>query len=170
MSYIEWVLARCAALAEEMEEAVKKRLTTGKRYEEEAEKRAEETRAEKTGEETDAAAAETLRVNGTRRDEETSERAAENGGYFGSVTAATPVGMTARAARDAEEESGAAWMQRTLKRDGTAAAGVAAARERQERSDGWRGAHAGEDAATALALEESLERDARRYDSGFLYY
>lgn len=170
MSYIEWVLARAAALAEEMEETVKKRLTTGKRYEEETEKRAEEKRAEKTGEETDVAAAETLRANGTRKDEKMPERAAEEDGYFRSVTAVAPVGMTVRAARDAEEESGAAWMQRTLKKDGTAAAGAAAARERRERSDGWRGAHAGEDAATALALEESLERDARRYDSGFLYY
>lgn len=170
MSYIEWVLARCAALAEEMEETVKKRLTTAGRYKEETEKRAEETRAEKTGEETDAAVAETLRANGARRDEKMPGRAAAEDGYFRSVTAATPVGMTVRAAQGTEEENGAAWMQRTLKKDGTAAAGAAAARERQERSDGWHGTRAGEDAATALALEKSLERDARRYDSGFLYY
>lgn len=170
MSYIEWVLARSAALAQEMEEAAKKRMMPGRRYAEETEKYAEETRAEKTGEETDADAAETLRVRGARKDEEERGSAAEDEEYLRSVTAATAVGMTARGTERAEEENAAAWMKRLLFKDGTAAASAAAARDRQERGDGWSDTRTGEDAAAALALSQSLERDARRYDGGFLYY
>ena len=85
---------------------------------------------------------------------------------------AAPVGMTAHAAAPLWEESAthgggsaAVWLRQELGKNMTAAAGIAAAKERdafvlsQER-----------EMRETEAFSQSLERDARRYDGGFLFY
>ena len=180
MSYIEWVLSRGAALWREREKALKERLSCP------AEKTVGTAAGRKNAaadEETDAARAENAKRAG--------RSAAENAARTAEKTAGQPdgragadadaweeaaehtitAGMTARAAADlrAEDEnrggSAAVWLRQELGKNMTAAAGIAAAKERdaftlsQER-----------EMRETEAFSQSLERDARRYDGGFLFY
>ena len=63
------------------------------------------------------------------------------------------------------EETGAAWLARELAKSAAAEENAAAARE----TDGLM-RPAAQRAGAAESLSLSLERDARRYDGGFLYY
>ena len=180
MSYIEWVLSRGAALWRERERALKERLSCP------AEKTVGTAAGRKNAaadEETDAARAENAKRAG--------RSAAENAARTAEKTAGQPdgragadadaweeaaectiaAGMTARAAADlqAEDEnrggSAAVWLRQELGKDMTAAAGIATVRERdaftlpQER-----------ELRETESFSQSLERDARRYDGGFLFY
>ena len=180
MSYIEWVLSRGAALWRERERALKERLSCP------AEKTVGTAAGRKNAaadEEADAAREENAKRAG--------RSAAENAARTAEKTAGQPdgragadaddweeaaertiaAGMTARAAADlrAEDEnrggSAAVWLRQELGKNMTAAAGIAAAKERdaftlsQER-----------EMRETEAFSQSLERDARRYDGGFLFY
>lgn len=169
MSYIEWALAQAAALQRSWEEALRKRLAAA---------RGGSIGAQAAGEErTETAnaaqeAAETTAKRAVIAAEET-----ENGGG----TAAMAQGWAAQAiipraaergespARPAANGDAAEWIRTRLGQSGAAGAYAAAA---QERSEARRYAGAPEEDAegTAETLGRALERDARRYDSGFLYY
>ena len=179
MSYLEWVLSRGAALWREREKALKERLSCP------AEKTVGTAAGRKNAaadEETDAARAENAKRAG--------RSAAENAARTAEKTAGQPdgragadadaweeaaehtitAGMTARAAADlrAEDEnrggSAAVWLRQELGKNMTAAAN-AAARE----ADVFTLSQDRETRETE-AFSQSLERDARRYDGGFLFY
>ena len=169
MNYVEWVLTRGAALWREREERLKERLSrsvAGKRPDGAAESAAaEETARESAESPAEERTEETLGRLARRLTGEESSGENENAG-------ALPVGMTARTGisaapvrAEAGEDSAAAWLRRELgKRAPAAAAAGAAKAERsellpQERKEG----------ETEL-FSQSLERDARRYDGGFLFY
>lgn len=169
MNYVEWVLTRGAALWREREERLKKQLSRS-------------VAGERTDGEKDGAAAENA-VDGDANDaaEEYAETemarlarrltggeapdAAESAG-------ALPVGMTARTAASAAlvyaEESGesaAVWLRQELGKRAPAAAAAGAAKTEQAallpRERALR---------ETEEFSQSLERDARRYDGGFLFY
>lgn len=95
----------------------------------------------------------------------------DKGGEDGTKTGAEPVGMTAartggwQRPETLREETGAAWLARELAKSAAAEENAAAARE----TDGLM-RPAAQRAGAAESLSLSLERDARRYDGGFLYY
>ena len=84
--------------------------------------------------------------------------AEKNGDAADGGEEATPV-------QSGRAESAAVWLRQELGKNMTAAAGIAAAKERdaftlsQER-----------EMRETEAFSQSLERDARRYDGGFLFY
>ena len=178
MNYIEWVLLRGTELWREREKALRERLSRpaaksigAAEKNGDAADAGEEAapvqsgRAESAADgETGSAAARAMQKLRGAPDAPSSAREEAEG-------RAAPVGMTARAAapsRGRNEENGesaAAWLRQELGKNMTAAAGIAAAKER--------------DAFTLLqeremreteAFSQSLERDARRYDGGFLFY
>ena len=177
MNYIEWVLLRGAELWREREKALRERLSrpaamgaaetngdTADGGEEAAPVQSERAESAADGETGSAAAWAMQKLRGapgalSSAREETEGRAA-------------PVGMTAHAAAPLREKSGvhggesaAVWLRQELGKNMTAAAGIAAAKERdaftlsQER-----------EMRETEAFSQSLERDARRYDGGFLFY
>ena len=95
----------------------------------------------------------------------------DKGGEDGAKTGAEPVGMTAartegsQRPQDLREEAGAAWLARELAKSAAAEGNAAAARG----ADGLMRPAAQRTGETE-SLSLSLERDARRYDGGFLYY
>ena len=172
MNYIEWVLLRGAELWREREKALRERLSrpaaksigAADGGEEAAPVRTERKESAADGKTGSAAAWAMQKLRGapgtlSSAREETEGRAA-------------PVGMTAHAAAPLREESeahgdesAAVWLRQELGKNMTAAAGIAAVRERdaftlsQER-----------EMRETEAFSQSLERDARRYDGGFLFY
>lgn len=180
MNYTEWVLERGETLWREREKMLSERLallTRAGRGEDRAQedaagaaRKAEERFTD--GEATlptvqeDGAAEKKRRLAqklGLLPEEE------ESAGEGGAAAFPTEEAEGKRPVRSAEKERGgtAAWMQESLARSGDAAAAAAAetARERtvfapaQER-----------ETREAESFSLSLERDARRYDGGFLYY
>lgn len=168
MNYVEWVLTRGAALWREREERLRKQLSrsvAGKRSDG-AEDGAAAENAAKISADDAAELAETEMARLARRlTGGEAPDAAES-------TSALPVGMTARTAAPAAparaEESGesaAAWLRQELgKRAPAAAAAEAARAERTELLPRERELRETEE------FSQSLERDARRYDGGFLFY
>ncbi len=168
MNYVEWVLTRGAALWREREERLKKQLSrsvAGERTDGEKDGAAAENAAD--GDANDAAEkrAETEMARLARRlTGGEASAAAESAG-------ALPVGMTARTAASAApvyaEESGesaAVWLRQELGKEAPAAAAMAAKTERAALLPRERALRETEE------FSQSLERDARRYDGGFLFY
>lgn len=168
MNYVEWVLTRGAALWREREERLRKQLSrsvAGKRTDGAEDGAAVESAAKISADDA-AEFAETEMARLARRlTGGEAPTAAESAG-------ALPVGMTARTAASAApvyaEESGesaAVWLRQELgKRAPAAAAAEAARAERTEILPRERELRETEE------FSQSLERDARRYDGGFLFY
>ena len=179
MNYIEWVLLRGAELWREREKTLRERLsrpaakavgaaeTNGDAAdagEEAAPVRAERKENAADGETGSAAARAMQKLRGAPDAPSSAREEAEG--------RTAPVGMTAHAAAPLWEKSGAhggesaaAWLRQELGKDMTAAAGIAAAKER----DAFTLSREREMRETE-AFSQSLERDARRYDGGFLFY
>ena len=179
MNYLEWVLLRGAALWREREKALRERLsrpaaknvgaagTNGDAAdagEEAAPARTERRENAADGETGSAAARAMQRLRGAPDAPSSAREEAEG--------RAAPVGMTAHAAAPLWEESAthgggsaAVWLRQELGKNMTAAAGIAAVRER----DAFALSRELEMRETE-AFSQSLERDARRYDGGFLFY
>ena len=177
MNYIEWVLLRGTELWREREKALRERLSRpaaksigAAEKNGDAADAGEEAapvqsgRAESAADgETGSAAARAMQKLRGAPDAPSSAREEAEG-------RAAPVGMTARAAapsRGRNEENGesaAAWLRQELGKDARGGA-LAAAKERdaftlpQER-----------ELRETESFSQSLERDARRYDGGFLFY
>ena len=153
MNYIEWVLVRASALWRAQEETLKGRLAQsvpaapaesgGARGGEEAAARLKRRLYGQT--ENDAAASELMA--------DAEKAAAEAGRAAGAL----------RSGNALKEESAAAWIAGELEK--STAAGASAAVRGEESF--VRAAARESDGTETLAL--SLERDARRYDGGFLY-
>ena len=179
MNYIEWVLLRGTELWREREKALRERLSrpaaksigaaekNGDTADagEEAVPARNERRENAADGETGSAAAQAMQKLRGAPDAPSSAREEAEG-------RAAPVGMTAHAAAPLWEESAthgggsaAVWLRQELGKNMTAAAGIAAAKERdaftlsQER-----------EMRETEAFSQSLERDARRYDGGFYLY
>lgn len=179
MNYIEWVLLRGTELWREREKALRERLSrpaaknvgaaekNGDAADggEEAAPVRTECRENAADGETGSAAARAMQKLRGAPDAPSSAREEAEG-------RAAPVGMTAHAAAPLWEKSAthgggsaAVWLRQELGKNMTAAAGIAAAKERdaftlsQER-----------EMRETEAFSQSLERDARRYDGGFLFY
>ena len=177
MNYIEWVLLRGAELWREREKTLRERLSrpaaknvgaagtngdTVDAGEEAALVRTERKENAADGETGSAAARAIQKLRGAPDAPSSAREEAEG--------RTAPVGMTARAAapsRGRNEENGesaAAWLQQELGKDARGGA-LAAAKERdaftlpQER-----------ELRETESFSQSLERDARRYDGGFLFY
>lgn len=169
MNYVEWVLTRGTALWREREERLRKQLSRS-------------VAGERPDAVEDGAAAENAAggdANGAAAEFAETEMARLARGLTGGEApdaaesaGALPVGMTARAAASAApayaEESGesaAAWLRQELGKRAPAAATAEAARaERIEILPRERELRETEE------FSQSLERDARRYDGGFLFY
>ena len=179
MNYIEWVLLRGTELWREREKALRERLSrpaaksigaaekngdAADAGEEAAPARTERRENAADGETGSAAARAMQKLRGAPGAPSSAREEAEG--------RAAPVGMTAHAAAPLWEESAthgggsaAVWLRQELGKNMTAAAGIAAAKERdaftlsQER-----------EMRETEAFSQSLERDARRYDGGFLFY
>lgn len=170
MHYIEWVLTQGAALWRAREETMKKRLTRSA-----APSQPEAAaKADGNAEAPEAAAppgpAGKLKSGAEMAaDMDAQGLRSEEPEEAGDAVRAPAVGMTAaRAALPQAEQtaqSAAEWMRRALADGGTAGAAAAAAQERtaaaapQEREE-----------QGTERFSQSLERDARRYDGGFLFY
>ena len=179
MNYIEWVLLRGAELWREREKTLRERLSrpaaksigaagtnggTADAGEEATPVRTERKENAADGETGSAAARAMQKLRGAPDAPSSAREEAEG--------RAAPVGMTAHAAAPLWEKSGAhggesaaVWLRQELGKDMTAAAGIAAVRER----DAFALSREREMRETE-AFSQSLERDARRYDGGFLFY
>ena len=179
MNYVEWVLLRGAELWREREKTLRERLSrpaaknvgaagtngdTADAGEEAAPVWAERKENAADGETGSAAARAMQKLRGAPDAPSSAREEAEG--------RAAPVGMTAHAAAPLWEKSGAhggesaaVWLRQELGKDMTAAAGIAAVRER----DAFALSREREMRETE-AFSQSLERDARRYDGGFLFY
>ena len=179
MNYVKWALQRGLELWREREEALKERLSQSVAVKSSGGTTEGDDAAERAGWKTPLPQAEAVESAAGKSEKDAMERLARKlGGGDGSGTfveeteedRSTPVGMTARAAapsrgRNAENgESAAAWLRQELGKDARGGA-LAAAKERdaftlpQER-----------ELRETESFSQSLERDARRYDGGFLFY
>ena len=179
MNYVEWALQRGLELWREREKTLRERLSrpaaknvgaagtngdTADAGEEAAPVRAERRENAADGETGSTAARAMQKLRGAPDAPSSAREEAEG--------RAAPVGMTAHAAAPLWEKSGAhggesaaVWLRQELGKDMTAAAGIAAAKER----DAFTLSREREMRETE-AFSQSLERDARRYDGGFLFY
>lgn len=179
MNYIEWALQRGAELWRAREEALKKRLSlvpegTAQKKAAEAQLSEEEAAAQDAemsgGAETVAEAAddpvETAAVRlgqklglGATQEDDGSERETA----FSADLAGT---AAANAARESESTDNASdWIRKLLSADGRDGASAAAAREKNDFSLAQE-----QEVRETESFSLSLERDARRYDGGFLFY
>ena len=179
MNYIEWALQRGAELWRAREEALKERLSQSVAVKSSGGTTEGDAAAERAGWKTSLPQAETVESVTDESAQGAMERLArklgsgDGSGTFEEETEegrSAPVGMTARAAapsRGRNEENGesaAAWLRQELGKDARGGA-LAAAKERdaftlpQER-----------ELRETESFSQSLERDARRYDGGFLFF
>lgn len=182
MNYTEWVLERGKTLWHERERALEERLalrTPNGREAEKARTETGETQNEQQteradGKTTDAAEEEENAAEEVRRllrglglfyGEEEKEN-----GQGGIAALAAPEEKSGKA-RETEDgtygRTAAAWIWESLETDGTAGAAAAADAERERTV--FVPAREREGRETE-SFSLSLERDARRYDGGFLYY
>ena len=183
MNYIEWVLQRGLELWREREEALKKRLSLVP--ENAAQKKATETQpseeaaaapeAEMSGgaeaaENAAAAPVETAAVRlgqklglGTKQESKGEESESAFSAGLAGAAAENAALLRAREAESADDASG--WMQKILSADGREGASAAAAREKNDFSLAQE-----QEVRETESFSLSLERDARRYDGGFLFY
>lgn len=179
MNYIEWVLQRGAELWRAREEALKKRLSlvpegTTQKKAAEAQLSEEEAAAQDAemsgGAETVAEAAddpvETAAVRlgqklglGATQEDDGSERETA----FSADLASTAAANAARESESADNASD--WIRKLLSADGRDGASAAAAREKNDFSLAQE-----QEVRETESFSLSLERDARRYDGGFLFY
>ena len=179
MNYIEWALQRGAELWRAREEALKKRLSlvpegTAQKKAAEAQLSEEEAAAQDAemsgGAETVAEAAddpvETAAVRlgqklglGATQEDDGSERETA----FSADLAGTAAANAAREAESADNASD--WIRKLLSADGRDGASAAAAREKNDFSLAQE-----QEVRETESFSLSLERDARRYDGGFLFY
>ena len=179
MNYIEWALQRGAELWRAREEALKKRLSlvpegTAQKKAAEAQLSEEEAAAQDAemsgGAETVAEAAddpvETAAVRlgqklglGATQEDDGSERETA----FSADLAGNAALLRAREAESADNASD--WIRKLLSADGREGASAAAARGKNDFSLAQE-----QEVRETESFSLSLERDARRYDGGFLFY
>ena len=183
MNYMEWALQRGLELWRGREEALKKRLSlvpegAAQKKEAETQPSAEKTAAQDAemsgGAETVAEAAddpvETAAVRlrqklglGAAQEDEGSESESVFSADLVGTAAENAALLRAREAESADDASG--WMQKILSSDGREGASAAAAREKNDFSLAQE-----QEVRETESFSLSLERDARRYDGGFLFY
>ena len=184
MNYIEWALQRGAELWRAREEALKKRLSlvperTAQKKAAEAQLSEEEAAAQDAemsgGAETVAEAAddpvETAAVRlgqklgrgATQEDDDGSERETAFSADLAGTAAANAALLRAREAESADNASD--WIRKLLSADGRDGASAAAARGKNDFSLAQE-----QEVRETESFSLSLERDARRYDGGFLFY
>ena len=180
MNYIEWALQRGAELWRAREEALKKRLSlvpegTAQKKAAEAQFSEEKAAAQDAemsgGAETVAEAAddpvETAAVRlgqklglGATQEDDGSEREAAFSADLAGTAAANAALLRAREADNASD-----WIRKLLSADGRDGASAAAARGKNDFSLAQE-----QEVRETESFSLSLERDARRYDGGFLFY
>lgn len=182
MNYIEWALQRGLELWREREEALKKRLSlvpegaaqkkvveTQTSEEETAAQDAEMSgSAEAVTEAADPAETAAVRLGqklglGTKQESEGAKRKTVFSAGLAGAAAENAAFLRAREAESTDDASG--WMQKILSSDGRDGAGAAAAREKNDFSLARE-----QEVRETESFSLSLERDARRYDGGFLFY
>ena len=184
MNYIEWALQRGAELWRAREEALKKRLSlvpegTAQKKAAEAQLSEEKAAAQDAemsgGAETVAEAADDpvetaavrlgqkLGLGATQEDDDGSERETAFSADLASTAAANAALLRAREAESADNASD--WIRKLLSADGRDGASAAAARGKNDFSLAQE-----QEVRETESLSLSLERDARRYDGGFLFY
>ena len=182
MNYIEWALQRGAELWRVREEALKKRLSlvpegTAQKKAAEAQLSEEEAAAQDAemsgGAETVAEAAgdpETAAVRlgqklglGATQEDDGSERETAFSADLAGTAAANAALLRAREAESADNASD--WIRKLLSADGRDGASAAAARGKNDFSLAQE-----QEVRETESFSLSLERDARRYDGGFLFY
>lgn len=184
MNYIEWALQRGAELWRAREEALKKRLSlvpegTAQKKAAEAQLSEEEAAAQDAemsgGAETAAEAADDpvetaavrlgqkLGLGATQEDDDGSERETAFSADLAGTAAANAALLRARKAESADNASD--WIRKLLSADGRDGASAAAARGKNDFSLAQE-----QEVRETESFSLSLERDARRYDGGFLFY
>ena len=184
MNYIEWALQRGAELWRAREEALKKRLSlvpegTAQKKAAEAQLSEEEAAAQDAemsgGAETVAEAADDpvetaavrlgqkLGLGATQEDDDGSERETAFSADLAGTAAANAALLRAREAESADNASD--WIRKLLSADGRDGASAAAARGKNDFSLAQE-----QEVHETESFSLSLERDARRYDGGFLFY
>ena len=185
MNYIEWALQRGAELWREREEALKKRLSLvpeGAAQKKAAPKRlmgkwtiehkgdgemsgGAETVAEAADDPVETAAVrlgQKLGLGATQEDDG-SERETAFSADLAGTAAANAALLRAREAESADNASD--WIRKLLSADGRDGASAAAARGKNDFSLAQE-----QEVRETESFSLSLERDARRYDGGFLFY
>ena len=184
MNYIEWALQRGAELWRAREEALKKRLSlvperTAQKKAAEAQLSEEKAAAQDAemsgGAETVAEAADDpvetaavrlgqkLGLGATQEDDDGSERETAFSADLAGTAAANAALLRAREAESADNASD--WIRKLLSADGRDGASAAAARGENDFSLAQE-----QEVRETESFSLSLERDARRYDGGFLFY
>lgn len=184
MNYIEWALQRGAELWRAREEALKKRLSlvpegTAQKKAAEAQLSEEEVAAQNAemsgGAETVAEAADDpvetaavrlgqkLGLGATQEDDDGSERETAFSADLAGTAAANAALLRASEAESADNASD--WIRKLLSADGRDGASAAAARGKNDFSLAQE-----QEVRETESFSLSLERDARRYDGGFLFY
>ena len=183
MNYSEWALQRGAELWRAREETLKKRLSlvpegTAQKKAAEAQLSEEEAAAQDAemsgGAETVAEAAddpvETAAVRlgqklglGATQEDDGSERETAFSADLAGTAAANAALLRAREAESADNASD--WIRKLLSADGRDGASAAAARGKNNFSLAQE-----QEVRETESFSLSLERDARRYDGGFLFY
>lgn len=183
MNYIEWALQRGLELWREREETLKKRLSLvpeGEVRKKAAEAQASEEEAAVQSTEMSGSAkaaanaaadpAETAAVRlgqklglGAAQESEEPER---ESGFSAGLTGTAAENAALLRAREAESTDDASgWMQKILSADGREGVSAAAAREKNDFLLARE-----QEVRETESFSLSLERDARRYDGGFLFY
>ena len=184
MNYIEWALQRGAELWRAREEALKKRLSlvpegTAQKKAAEAQLSEEkaaaqdaemsggaETVAEAADDPVEAAAVrlgQKLGLGATQEDDDGSERETAFSADLAGTAAANAALLRASEAESADNASD--WIRKLLSADGRDGASAAAARGKNDFSLAQE-----QEVRETESFSLSLERDARRYDGGFLFY
>ena len=184
MNYIEWALQRGAELWRAREEALKKRLSlvpegTAQKKAAEAQLSEEKAAAQDAemsgGAETVAEAADDpvetaavrlgqkLGLGATQEDDDGSERETAFSADLAGTAAANAALLRASEAESADNASD--WIRKLLSADGRDGASAAAARGKNDFSLAQE-----QEVRETESFSLSLERDARRYDVGFLFY
>ena len=184
MNYIEWALQRGAELWRAREEALKKRLSlvpegTAQKKAAEAQLSEEKAAAQDAemsgGAETVAEAADDpvepaavrlgqkLGLGAPQEDDDGSERETAFSADLAGTAAANAALLRASEAESADNASD--WIRKLLSADGRDGASAAAARGKNDFSLAQE-----QEVRETESFSLSLERDARRYDGGFLFY
>ena len=156
MNYIEWALQRGAELWRAREEALKKRLSLVP--EGTAQKKAAEAQLSE-----EEAAAQNAEMSGGAEEDDGSERETAFSADLTGTAAANAALLRAREAESADNASD--WIRKLLSADGRDGASAAAARGKNDFSLAQE-----QEVRETESFSLSLERDARRYDGGFLFY
>ena len=166
MNYIEWALQRGAELWRAREEALKKRLSLvpeGTAQKKAAEAQLSEEKAADDPVETAAVRLGQKLGLGATQEDDGSERETAFSADLAGTAAANAALLRAREAESADNASD--WIRKLLSADGRDGASAAAARGKNDFSLAQE-----QEVRETESFSLSLERDARRYDGGFLFY